>query len=518
MDLQERLQQLETVRDWQGLVEELEKGIQSTNANEVKAGFHLQLGQVLERKFLSGVKALKHFQDAYKLNPALGESLEAARSVYWSLGKLNMVQKLIELELRSQKEGPVASELLLELGDVLCDLGDYDKATSTYARSLATSGGENADARACLEDVQAESGSWQPHVAALTEAAAEGTPEQKCRLFLRAARIARRFQPDAVLALLEQAYAADPRSKQAAALYEGALGEAGKLDDLENVQLRLLQNEPARTQRAQLALLFGTRWVSRHQNVDIGSKFLEEAIKLDPENEGAFHYLRDAYGRKGGDWDRVLTLAEEAVTHAGENGNATFLLAQAGTIAWRQLGNLIRARTVFERLSQISPEHPILRAFELQIGESLTSPPPGLPAGLTAPPPNGSYSQPPPVVAATEPPTRAPSMPPPAASVPPPAVVASVPPPARTPSIPPAASGPPPPVASVPPPRPVTRRAASPSSAPSPTSRRRTSVTTSTSRRSSSSRRSSRTPRRRSSSTRRRPSSTRASSPTRRRR
>src|SRR6476620_4947384 len=171
MDLQERLKQLETVRDWQGLVEELEKGIQSSNANEAKAGFHLRLGQVLEQKFLAGVKALKHFQDAYKLNPALGESLEAARSVYWSLGKLNMVQKLLELELRTIKDGPVASELLLELGDVLCDLGDYDKATSTYARALATSGGTNADARSCLEDVQADSATWQNHVQALIQAA-----------------------------------------------------------------------------------------------------------------------------------------------------------------------------------------------------------------------------------------------------------------------------------------------------------------------------------------------------------
>src|ERR1044071_1454746 len=153
MDLQERLKQLENVRDWQGLVEELEKGIQSSNPNEAKAGFHLRLGQVLEQKFLAGVKALKHFQDAYKLNPALGESLEAARSVYWSLGKLNMVQKLIELELRTIKDGPQASELLLEPGDVLSDLGDYDKATSTYARALQTSA-DNVDARACLEDVQ----------------------------------------------------------------------------------------------------------------------------------------------------------------------------------------------------------------------------------------------------------------------------------------------------------------------------------------------------------------------------
>src|SRR5262245_47859416 len=185
MDLQERLKQLENVRDWQGLGEALEQGMQASNANEAKAGYHLRLGQVLEAKFLAGVKALKHFQDAYKLNPALSESLEAARAVYWSLGKLNMVQKLLELELRTQKDGPIASELLLELGDVLCDLGDYDKATSTYARSLATSNGQNAEARGCLEDVQAESGSWQPHVQALLNAANEGTPEQRCRLYLR---------------------------------------------------------------------------------------------------------------------------------------------------------------------------------------------------------------------------------------------------------------------------------------------------------------------------------------------
>src|SRR5579871_5052513 len=98
MELEERLSYLETVRDWQTLVEELEKTLASSAANAEKAQFHLRLGRVLETKFLAGVKALKHFQDAYKLSPALTESLEAARQVYWDLGKLNMAQKLLELE------------------------------------------------------------------------------------------------------------------------------------------------------------------------------------------------------------------------------------------------------------------------------------------------------------------------------------------------------------------------------------------------------------------------------------
>src|ERR1700683_1328887 len=165
MDLQERFSYLETVRDWQSLVEELEKGIAGGDAsNASKAQYHLRLGRVLEGKFLAGVKALKHFQDAYKLNPALIEALENARAIYWDLGKLNMVQKLCELELKSVKDNLRASGLLLELGDVLQDQGDYDKATSTYAKAVAQAGA-NSEATACLEDVQAESGSWKAHVA-----------------------------------------------------------------------------------------------------------------------------------------------------------------------------------------------------------------------------------------------------------------------------------------------------------------------------------------------------------------
>ena len=375
MDLQERISYLETNRDWQGLIEELEKGIAGSGQNAAKAAYHLRLGRVLETKFLAGVKALKHFQDAFKLNPALLESLEAARMIYWDLGKLNMVQKLCELELKNSQQGDHASDLLCELGDVFCDLGDYDKATATYARSLAASGGKNKESSACLEDVQAESGSWQGQVAQLLRLAADAADARaRGRLFLRAARITRRFAPEEAEGMLAKAYAADAFSKQTAALYEGSLSEQGKLEQLEAAQIEILTSVSDRHARAKLAMTFGTRWVSRHQSLDVGARFLEDAIKLDASNEGAFHFLRDAYGKKGGDWNRVITIAEDAVVDAGENGNATFLLVQAGTIAWREMGNLIRARTSFERLVDVAPEHPQLRAFEAQIGETLTAP------------------------------------------------------------------------------------------------------------------------------------------------
>src|SRR5262249_48386646 len=160
MDLQEHLTHFERNRDWQGLVEELEKGLSGETQNANKAALHLRLGRVLESKFLQSVKALKHFQDAYKLNPALVEALEEARFIYWELGKLNMVQKLLELELKSAQDSSKMTALLIELGDLLGDQGDFDRAAQSYARAVSVSQGKSTEASSALEDVQADGATW----------------------------------------------------------------------------------------------------------------------------------------------------------------------------------------------------------------------------------------------------------------------------------------------------------------------------------------------------------------------
>ncbi|HTN88208.1 MAG TPA: hypothetical protein VL242_31225, partial [Sorangium sp.] len=309
MDLAQRLNHLESVHDWQGLVEELEKGIAAEGDATRKAAYHLKLGRLLEEKFLQAVKALKHFQDAYKLNPALLEALESARSIYWDLGKTNMVQKLLELELRNAPEGTAAAELLVELGDVLCDAGDFERATATYARALGVSGGTSEEARACLGDMQVDQSSWAGHMAELVDAAdAAATTSERKRLLLRAARLAKRFDRGQLEDLLRRAYEAAPSDKQAAAMFEGLLAEEERPQTIVETQRRILD---ARTgvARGEAAFKFGVRWATRHQNVEIGSKLLEESLRYDPSNEAAFAYLRELWGTKEGNWERVASLA-----------------------------------------------------------------------------------------------------------------------------------------------------------------------------------------------------------------
>src|SRR6185436_20564077 len=149
-----------------------------------------------------GVKALKHFQDAFKLNPSLLDALSEARSIYWQLGKLNMVQKLLELELKNAS-GPRSSPLWRELGDVYCDMADYDRAVEAYARALQAADGKAGELSEMLQDVQVAADEWQDRIGQILRSAHQSSDRQgKVTAFLRAARLARRYAPDEVEGLL----------------------------------------------------------------------------------------------------------------------------------------------------------------------------------------------------------------------------------------------------------------------------------------------------------------------------
>ena len=201
--------------------------------------------------------------------------------------------------------------------------------------------------------------------------------------------------------------------------------------------------------RADAAFRFGARWATRHQNHELGSQYLEQALELDPNNEAAFTYLRDLWGNKQGEWDRVVQLAEKAASH---ESSSAFMIAQAGIVLWRQAHNLMRARTWFERLAATSPEHPILRAFEAQIGERLSAASAPLPAAVGGAGDDAASMAPTNEMAPLRPSAEPP---PPVQSAPPPPVQSAPPPPIQSAPPPPIQSSPPPASASVAPAKPA---------------------------------------------------------------
>jgi tetratricopeptide (TPR) repeat protein len=442
MDLEQRLKTLEGYHDWNGVVEALEQGVIATEDAARKADYHLRLGRLLHRHLLQGVRALKHFQDAYKLNPTYVGALSEARAIYWELGKLNMVQKLLELQLKNTQDAAVKAKLAAELGDVAFDLGDYDKARDAYKRA-ANGGGVASDVGERLKDAEVNADNWQERLATLLRQGQEATTDlARGVLLLRAARIARRFAPSELEELLVKAYRASPTDPSVAALYEGLLVEGQRTDSIVETQRQVLKQTQDPGARADLAQHFGSRWALRHQNPELAAQFLEEALRLEPKREEAFSFVRDFFGVKGGNWEYVIRIADELSDRAGVQREAPYLLSLGGLMAWRERGDLNLARRFFQRLAQVEPQNPALLAFEAQIGEKLGgSVPPAAPEATPAPAAEVAPSPAPapvaepksaPKVDAAAPPAAAPvaAIPPAAAPVAPTPAPASEPPPA----------------------------------------------------------------------------------------
>ncbi len=371
MDLEQRLNELESYHDWQGLVETLEQAIAEREDSAAKAACHLRLGRLLHGQFLQGVRALKHFQDAFKLNPALAEALAEARAVYWELGKVKMVQKLLELQLKTA-EGEYAAELGRELGNVLCDLGAYDRAAEAYARALGSAVSSLALSE-LLADVQTVEGDWEERISAILRAAHDSQDsDAKVELLVRASRLAARFAPAELEGLLRQAYVVNPSHVVVAALYEGLLADQGRAGTIVETQQAILAERTEDAERAAAAAYFGSRWAVRHQNPDMAVQFLEAALRLEPRYEPAFAYIAEVWGARDGAWAKVVEMGRSLAALV-EGPVRGYYLATAGAAAWRGEGDIIKARGLFAALKEVAEHHPMVLSFEEQLGQKLDS-------------------------------------------------------------------------------------------------------------------------------------------------
>jgi golgin subfamily B member 1 len=205
MDLEDRLQLLESHHDWQGLVEALQEAIAGEPDTANQAGLHLRLARVLSKRLLQGARALKHFQDAFKLDASLTEALVEARAIYWELGKLGMVRRLLELQIQRARTQAEVAPLLLELGDVATDQGELDVASRAYQRAVEVAGADAVEAHERLRDLRAAEGDLPARVREIQEQAKRAAPPERARSLVRAARVARRLAPSDAEAILKEA-------------------------------------------------------------------------------------------------------------------------------------------------------------------------------------------------------------------------------------------------------------------------------------------------------------------------
>jgi len=217
------------------------------------------------RDCLQAVFALKCFQDAYKEDPSLVAALVEARSVYRTLGKPEMVEKLLRLELRGKVEASYKGKLLVELGNVLIDRSDFDGASAAYSAAVEVSNGREVVAVEALADMSIIGADVDNRYGSLKRMGFQAVGELASRLLLRAARIARRVASNELENLLQAAYQRDPNNEEVAMLYESMLVAADRTDMILELQQDLISAAEG-AQKTLLASRFAYRWINRHQN------------------------------------------------------------------------------------------------------------------------------------------------------------------------------------------------------------------------------------------------------------
>ncbi len=369
MDLNERLNELERYHDWQGLVAELERALEGAESAEVSAALHLRLGTVLGEKCLRSTDAIGHFREALRCDNRCVEALRGARAVYAELGNLEKVRRLLEAELRLVGGQPESGPMWLQLGDLVAAEGQLALAEKAYQRAIDVCVDTSDVARAGLQDLVVEDSGWRDYVEELRQqAAVEEGPEERARALIRAARVARRFEPGAVRSLLEQAYEADPLSHEAVAYFERQLVGSSEHDTVVELQRRLVAREQNRQRQAQLALRFGVRWGHCYEDQRRAAEFLEETLRCEPDNEPAFAMLSEVRGQQLGEWQAVVDFATELAGQL-QGPAAAFYWAEAAVLAAAHLGDAGASQLYYQRLAEVAPQHPALARGSASLGQ-----------------------------------------------------------------------------------------------------------------------------------------------------
>ncbi|MCA9680025.1 MAG: hypothetical protein KC464_33650, partial [Myxococcales bacterium] len=181
-------------------------------------------------------RALYHWQQAWRLDPSRTDALEAARTIYASLGDDAMVARLYQAELDvlgDRGPAPRRAALLLEVGRLAFRRGDALGAVGSLEKALALDR-DSVAARETLAEVYA-SPAFATATADDPSQAAKGA-RRAGELFVEIGRRRLRERDDTTgIGFLRRALGADPYSRASSEALEKALADSERWDELERV-------------------------------------------------------------------------------------------------------------------------------------------------------------------------------------------------------------------------------------------------------------------------------------------
>ncbi|MCA9720789.1 MAG: hypothetical protein KC468_39370, partial [Myxococcales bacterium] len=398
MELTKRIKsRLSEATDWNTVLDAFESEASSAGDASAQSKAFFELAGVDEGVVLDKARAMQCYQKAFKLDKRNLLALQHAREIYQEMAHLEMVKRLMGLELKVNRDPTRAPELNYAYGRAILNLREIDQARQ-FLELAASSDATNSEFQDRFQETLYDRGNWQfalqnifTQLGALTGSqdplAAEvvNRGEQFSTLFMKAARILQQESPDdqRLLPLLFKALDANPLNEEAGFVAESLLAGGGHLQHIQKLQDRRASLVDEIGQRVALLRSFAIAWQIRPSlnNPDMAAYFYRQALELaystgsetladtkgHPWHVGAFRMLKiqaDQQGRADG----LVDLAQRGIALIPDDDDRALVALSAGEIAWKVDNNVESARGLFAIAQSLAANHPTLRDFVAQHG------------------------------------------------------------------------------------------------------------------------------------------------------
>ncbi|TPV92869.1 MAG: tetratricopeptide repeat protein [Myxococcales bacterium FL481] len=380
----DKLQQIKTSLkqrpDWAAVVDEVEAEIGRQEDAAQRSAALFDLARVCEEVLLDKARAMKCYQQAFKLDQRNAAALTRARTIYAEMAHLDMVVRLAGLEARN---APQNAEVNHALGMALLNQGQTDRAREHLERA-AQAEPDNASYAARLSEVQYDRENWSEAYAEVegklrTDTGAAdilahkvvGRDPSLASRYLHCARILQQESPQdpRLLPLLFKALEADPSNDEAGFIAEILLAQAGQLQHVQKLQDRRASLATDDEERLRLFLQFAGVWQVRLNNPAMAAYLYRQALELaygaaevPPWHLAAYRAVRIA-ADEAGDADGLVPLAERGLKVVKDQDELAALAIEAGDVAWRTLKDNKTAAAFFQRAGAELQGHPTIAAF-----------------------------------------------------------------------------------------------------------------------------------------------------------
>jgi len=311
---------------------------------------HRMLAELWDAELGRIDRALEHWQAAWRLEPDRSEAIEAARTIYRSLGRDDMVAKLYRAEIEAIGDNASSKHrgaLHLELGRILGRRGEHEAAASELERATALMP-ESFEAREALAEVYAS-----PEFA--------GTDEQKARasaLFVELGRSRLGTEEhDSAIGYLRRALGVDPYSRAGTENLEEALSLDERWDELE----RLYRHQESLAAEDELLVATLRKRAALYDGRIDDRDSLKECLAAIAAREPAFSQagmrLRELY-REDQEWNALAALMERDLEALGDDAPRLAVeLLELATIAREHLNDRDRAAEHLHRALSVDPDN-----------------------------------------------------------------------------------------------------------------------------------------------------------------